>query len=67
MNELQKKIIGEMKVKPLIDAKEEIRKSVDFLKEYMIRHSFFNGFVLGISGDRIPLSLASWLKWQSTN
>ena len=52
MDELQRKIIYELKVKPLIDAKEEIRKSVDFLKEYMTKHSFFNGFVLGISGGQ---------------
>lgn len=50
--DLQQKIIGELKVKPSIDPKEEIRISVDFLKEYMEAHDFFNGFVLGISGGQ---------------
>ena len=32
---LQEKIIAELGVKPSIDPKEEIRVSVDFLKDYM--------------------------------
>ena len=49
---LQEKIIAELKVKPVIDPQEEIRKSVDFMKEYMMKNTFFNGFVLGISGGQ---------------
>lgn len=30
MDAMQKRIVEEMKVKPVIDPKEEIRKSVDF-------------------------------------
>lgn len=50
--DMQQKIIGALKVKPVIDPKEEIRISVDFLKEYMEAHDFFNGYVLGISGGQ---------------
>lgn len=49
---LQQKIIAELKVQPTIDAEEEIRKSIDFMKEYLRKHSFLNGFVLGISGGQ---------------
>lgn len=49
---LQERIIRELKVKPEINAHEEIRKSVDFMKEYARKHSFLNGFVLGVSGGQ---------------
>jgi NAD+ synthase len=49
MTDMQKLIIEEMKVKPTIDAKEEIRKSIDFLKGYMKKHPFLETFVLGLS------------------
>ena len=52
MRALQERIIRELKVKPEINAHEEIRKSVDFMKEYARKHSFLNGFVLGISGGQ---------------
>ncbi len=52
MTDLQKQIIKELKAKPVIDPEEEIRKSIDFLKEYAKKHSFLNGFVLGISGGQ---------------
>ena len=35
---LQETIIAQLGVKPSIDPKEEIRKSVDFLKAYMLKH-----------------------------
>jgi len=35
---LQETIIDQLGVKPNIDPKEEIRKSVDFLKAYMLKH-----------------------------
>lgn len=50
--DLQQEIIEELKVKPQIDPEEEIRRSVDFLKEYMKKNDVFNGFVLGISGGQ---------------
>lgn len=52
MDKLQKTIVEEMKVKPSIDAREEIRKSVDFLKSYLKKYPFFKGLVLGISGGQ---------------
>ncbi|PKG21631.1 ammonia-dependent NAD(+) synthetase [Niallia nealsonii] len=52
MQQLQKQIIEEMKVAATINPKEEIRVSVDFLKNYLIKHPFLNGFVLGISGGQ---------------
>ncbi|MBM7704781.1 ammonia-dependent NAD(+) synthetase [Metabacillus iocasae] len=52
MNELQKQIIDEMEVKSTIDPKEEIRRSIDFLKTYMKKHSFLRTMVLGISGGQ---------------
>lgn len=52
MDVLQKKIIAELKVQQDIDPQKEIRKSIDFLKAYLQKHSFLNGFVLGISGGQ---------------
>ncbi|WP_342462930.1 ammonia-dependent NAD(+) synthetase [Ureibacillus sp. FSL K6-8385] len=52
MESLQQKIIKELRVLPKIDPAEEVRKSVDFLKEYAKKHSFIRGFVVGISGGQ---------------
>lgn len=52
MNELQKKIIKEMGVRPTIDAREEIKKSIDFIKAYFMKHPFLKTSVLGISGGQ---------------
>ena len=49
---LQETIIQQLGVKPVIDAKEEIRRSIDFLKRYLKKHSFLKTFVLGISGGQ---------------
>lgn len=49
---LQQQIIEELKVQPTIDVEQEIRKSIDFLKEYAKYHPFLKGFVLGISGGQ---------------
>ncbi|WP_068986410.1 ammonia-dependent NAD(+) synthetase [Lysinibacillus xylanilyticus] len=49
---LQQEIIKELRVLPTINVQEEIRKSIDFLKEYAQRYSFVKGFVLGISGGQ---------------
>ena len=53
---LQETIIQQLGVKPVIDAQEEIRRSIDFLKRYLKKHPFLKTFVLGIS------SMASWAK-----
>ncbi|MFS0673487.1 ammonia-dependent NAD(+) synthetase [Ornithinibacillus sp. 179-J 7C1 HS] len=52
MSTLQEVIITELGVKPTIDPKEEIRKRVDFLKEYLVKNSFAKGYVLGMSGGQ---------------
>jgi len=52
MTNLQQTIIEEMKVKPSIDPQEEIRTSIDFMKNYLKKHSFLKGMVLGISGGQ---------------
>ena len=52
MPELQKQIIAEMKVQPTIDPQTEIRRSIDFMKNYLLKHPFLKGFVLGISGGQ---------------
>ena len=49
---LQDEIIKELGVKPVIDPKEEIRVSVDFLKDYLKKYPFIKSFVLGISGGQ---------------
>lgn len=52
MRPLQKEIIETLKVKESIDPQEEIRNSVNFLKDYLVRYPFLNGYVLGISGGQ---------------
>ncbi|SOB98749.1 NAD+ synthase [Ureibacillus xyleni] len=52
MGTLQQQIIEELKVLPKINPEEEVRKSVNFLKEYAIKHSFLKGFVIAISGGQ---------------
>lgn len=52
MSSLQQKIIEEMKVQPQIDPREEIERTIAFLKAYLKKHSFLKGFVLGISGGQ---------------
>ncbi|VXB80353.1 ammonium-dependent NAD+ synthetase [Bacillus sp. 349Y] len=52
MDSLQKQIVEEMMVSPEIDPKEEIRRSVDFMKSYLKKNSFLKSLVLGISGGQ---------------
>ncbi|AUX72582.1 ammonia-dependent NAD(+) synthetase [Erwinia pyrifoliae] len=49
---LQQDIIKALGVKPVIDAGEEIRTSVAFLKSYLKRYPFLTSLVLGISGGQ---------------
>jgi NAD+ synthase len=49
---LQDRIIAELKAQPVINPHEEVRKSIDFMKEYARKNTFLNGFVLGISGGQ---------------
>ena len=49
---LQESIIKALGVQPTINPEEEIRKSVDFLKNYLKKHPFLKTLVLGISGGQ---------------
>ncbi|MTB64907.1 ammonia-dependent NAD(+) synthetase [Streptococcus sp. zg-86] len=49
---LQERIIKQLGVKPVINPQEEIRKSIDFLKDYLRQHPFLKSYVLGISGGQ---------------
>ncbi|MEY8701423.1 ammonia-dependent NAD(+) synthetase [Streptococcus ferus] len=49
---LQESIIKSLGVQPTINPEEEIRKSVDFLKNYLKKHPFLKTLVLGISGGQ---------------
>lgn len=49
---LQQEIIEALGVKPTIDADQEVRVSIDFLKAYLKRHSGLKTLVLGISGGQ---------------
>lgn len=48
---MQKKIVNEMKVKTKIDAKDEIKSRIEFIKEMLIETST-KSLVLGISGGQ---------------
>jgi NAD+ synthase len=52
MDSLQKQIVEEMMVSQNINPKEEIRRSIDFMKSYLKKHSFIKSLVLGISGGQ---------------
>jgi len=49
---LQQQIIKALGAKPQINAEEEIRRSVDFLKSYLQTYPFIKSLVLGISGGQ---------------
>lgn len=49
---LQNDIIKALGVKPFIEPQEEIRRSIDFLKSYLQKHTFLKTLVLGISGGQ---------------
>ena len=52
MRPLQAKIIVLVKTPPTIDPHTEIRRSVDFLKDYLKQNTFLHSYVLGISGGQ---------------
>lgn len=52
MTPLQKKIVAYEKVLPEIDPKQEICKSVNFMKNYLKANPFIKSYVLGISGGQ---------------
>lgn len=52
MSSLQKEIIEALKVQSAIDPEREIRRSIEFIKEYLIANPFLKTLVLGISGGQ---------------
>ncbi|NBD23767.1 ammonia-dependent NAD(+) synthetase [Paenibacillus glycinis] len=62
---LQEQIIQELGVKPEIDPQQEIRKRVDFLKDY-VRKSGTTGLLIAISGG-IDSAVATGLCKQATD
>lgn len=52
MRPLQAEIIDNFKVSPQINPAEEVRRSIDFLKEYLLTHQGLESLVLGISGGQ---------------
>lgn len=52
MHRLQNEIIQAVKVNSVINPTDEIRKSVEMLKEYLKKHPFLKSLVLGISGGQ---------------
>ncbi|KAA9001742.1 ammonia-dependent NAD(+) synthetase [Affinibrenneria salicis] len=49
---LQQDIIQALGVKPVIDPEQEIRVSIDFLKDYLKAHPFVKSLVVGLSGGQ---------------
>lgn len=49
---LQQAIIQALGVKPHIDPQQEIRTSIDFMKEYLQKNDFLKGMTIGISGGQ---------------
>lgn len=52
MREMQSKIIADLKVKPTINPEDEIRTSIDFMKDYLRKNTFLKTLILGISGGQ---------------
>jgi len=52
MSNLQDIVVKEMKVKPTIESKDEVRQIIQFIKHYVQSHSFIASLTLGISGGQ---------------
>lgn len=52
MTDKQREIIQALHVKPSIDVESEMREIIDFMKDYVKKHSFIKSLVLGISGGQ---------------
>lgn len=52
MHSMQQEIIQALEVEPTINAQQEVRRRIDFLKEYLAAHPFLESYVLGISGGQ---------------
>lgn len=52
MRPLQAKIIADLHVQPTIDPALEVRRSVDFLKNYLLQNPQYAGYVIAVSGGQ---------------
>lgn len=52
MRQLQRMIIDALRVSPSIDPDLEIRRTIDFMKDFLLAHPFLKTYVLGISGGQ---------------
>ncbi|ACA82327.1 ammonia-dependent NAD(+) synthetase [Leuconostoc citreum] len=52
MRSLQAKIIATLHVQPIIDPKQEISRSVDFLKQYLRLNPQYQSYVIAVSGGQ---------------
>ncbi|GIC73259.1 hypothetical protein LFLT20_02630 [Limosilactobacillus fermentum] len=66
MRQLQEQIIEDLKVIPTIDPQVEVRRRIDFLKDYLKQTKMVT-LVLGISGGKIPPWRGAWPNWRSKN
>lgn len=66
MRNLQQEIIKALRVQAEIDPEQEFRRSVDFLKDYLKKHSFLKSYVLGISGGQ-DSTLAGYMAQTAVN
>ena len=62
MHALQKQIIEALQVQPQIIAEVEVRRSIDFMKDYLTTHPFLKTLVWGLAEDKTRLSLGRWLR-----
>lgn len=60
---LQQQIIRDLQVQPVIDPGTELRRRLDFLKDYLLETGL-KGYVLGISGGQ-DSTLVGWLAQQA--
>lgn len=52
MRPLQAKIIADLHVQPTIDPSLEVRRSVDFLKNYLLQNPQYTSYVIAVSGGQ---------------
>lgn len=52
MRSLQAQIIADLHVQPLIDPMLEVRRSVDFLKQYLQHNRQYDSYVIAVSGGQ---------------
>ncbi len=64
MRELQKEIIELERTKPTIEPEHEVRRSVDFLKDYLQQNPGLKTYVLGISGGQDSTLAGKLARWR---